>query len=560
MRSDTVSIGLLADFNVQNLSVLLQKSNRRYKVDCAQAPFGQTSSLLLDHEANFWLASYDAVVLWTMPERAVPSFIKVLGFEEYSPTELLREVGAFAELVERISEKVHTIIIPSWVAPGMERGWGALDLANGVGISNALMRMNLALADRFEGSRRVVLLDADRWMRTAGAVAFSPKLWYLSKTPYHRIVFQEAATDILAAIDGVRGHSKKIVILDLDNTLWGGIVGDLGWEKLRLGGHDSIGEAHVDFQKALKRLTNRGVVLAVVSKNEESIALEAIRQHPEMVLRTDDFAGWRINWGDKAKNIVDLLSELNLGLESAVFLDDSPFERARVREALPQVLVPDLPEDPTQYAVFLSRLSLFDNPAVSAEDRRRNKMYIADRERIVLRHEIASLDQWLKALELNVCVERLDHRNLERAAQLLNKTNQMNLKTRRMTASELMAWAQTDGHIVWTFRVWDRFGDYGLCGISSLAIDGATGQIEDFLLSCRVMTRGVENAMLATVAQYARDIGCDVLLVEYSASPKNSPCRSWLESTPSISLEGNRFMYSLRNPPLHPDHIRMSAQ
>lgn len=213
-------------------------------------------------------------------------------------------------------------------------------------------------------------------------------------------------------------------------------------------GHDSIGEAHVDFQVALKRLANRGVVLAVVSKNEESIALETIRQHPEMVLRTDDFAGWRINWEDKAKNIVDLLSELNLGLESAVFLDDSPFERARVRDALPQVLVPDLPEDPAQYAVFLARLGLFDNPTVSAEDRRRNKMYIADRERIVLKREIASLDQWLEALALNVCVERLDHRNLERAAQLLNKTNQMNLKTRRMTASELMAWAQTDGHMV----------------------------------------------------------------------------------------------------------------
>lgn len=159
-----------------------------------------------------------------MPDRAVPSFSKVLGFEEYSLTELLQEVGAFAELVERISEKVHTIIMPSWVAPGMERGWGALDLANGVGIGNALMRMNLALADRFEGNRRVVLLDADRWMRTAGAGAFSPKLWYLSKTPYHRIVFQEAATDILAAIDGIRGHSKKIVILDLDNTLWGGLL------------------------------------------------------------------------------------------------------------------------------------------------------------------------------------------------------------------------------------------------------------------------------------------------------------------------------------------------
>lgn len=560
MPVDDVAIGLLADFNVQNLSALLQNGKRRYKVGCDQAPFAQTISLLLDHRAEFWSASLDAVVLWTLPERAVPSFSNVLGFEKYSLTELLQEVGAFADLVERVPDKVHTIFVPSWTSPGAERGWGPLDLVNNVGVSNALMRMNLALADRFEGNRRVVLLDANRWMTAAGAGAFSPKLWYLSKTPYHRAVFQEAARDILSALDGIRGHSKKIVILDLDNTLWGGIVGDVGWEKLRLGGHDPMGEAYVDFQRALKRLTNRGVVLAVVSKNEESVAIEALRQHPEMVLRPGDFAGWRINWNDKARNIADLLAELNLGLDSAIFLDDSPFERARVREALPQVLVPDLPEDPTQYSLFVSRFSSFDNPVVSAEDRRRNKMYRADRERNALKNEIASLEDWLELLDLNVCVERLDHSNLERATQLFNKTNQMNLKTRRMPAAELLSWAQTKGHAVWTFRVWDRFGDYGLCGISSFVQDGATGHMEDFLLSCRAMTRGVEDAMLATVMQHAREVGCGVLSAKYVPSSRNVPCKRWLESLSPVSQEGNRFIFSLATPRARPRHIQLSAQ
>jgi FkbH-like protein len=558
MVANLISILLLADFNVQNLAVLLQKNANSYEINCVCAPFGQTVNLLLDTKAEFWSAPHDAVVLWTAPERAVPSFSKVLSFEEYSVEELLKEVDPFAALLERISDTVRAILVPSWIVPGIGRGWGPLDLTNGIGVANALMRMNIRLADVLGHNRRVVLLDSQRWITAAGAGAYNPKLWYLSKTPFHTAVFQEASRDILAVLDGVSGRSKKIVILDLDNTMWGGIVGEIGWEKLRLGGHDPVGEAFVDFQKALKRLMNRGVILALVSKNEESVALEAIDQNPEMILRRHDFVGWRINWRDKAQNIVELLSELNLGLESAVFLDDSPFERNRVRDALPQVLVPDLPPDPLHYSLFLSRLRCFDNPFVSSEDRSRTKMYVADRGRTELKNEIASLKEWLAKLELGIAVEPLSDENLERAAQLFNKTNQMNLSTRRLSATELFSWAQREGHTLWTFRVWDRFGDYGLCGISSLVRNSATGQIVDFLLSCRVMGRGVEDAMLAAVMQHAKDVGCGSVCAEYIPSAKNQPCRKWLQNLPGADMEANRFVFSSKNAVAFPPHIRIS--
>ncbi len=552
---DFFSLGLLADFNVQNLAILLQKNAERQRVKCVQGPFGQTLNVLLDSRADFWSAPHDAVVLWTAPDRAVPSFSKALAFEKYDVDDLLKDVDAFASLVEQIPLSIPTILIPSWTVPGIERGWGALDLVNGVGIANALMRMNLALADRFAQDRRIVILDSNRWMNAAGAGAYNPKMWYLSKTPFHTSVFQEASKDILATLDGIRGYSKKIIILDLDNTLWGGVVGDVGWEKLHLGGHDPVGEAFADFQKSLKRIVNRGVVLAIVSKNEESVAMEAIGQNPEMILKQDDFVGWRINWSDKAQNIADLLSELNLGLESAVFLDDSPFERARVREALPQVLVPDLPEDPMEYPGFLGRLRCFDNPFVSAEDRARTKMYVADRSRNELKKE-ASLEQWLAQLELGVFVEPLNDSNLERAAQLFNKTNQMNLSTRKLSASELVAWALEKGHTLWTFRVRDRFGDYGLCGICSLAHNGTSAQLVDFLLSCRVMGRGVEEAMVATAARQAKDLGCDVVSAEHIPTAKNKPIRKWLESLPGITMDGNTF--SLKNSFPYPPHIKIT--
>jgi FkbH-like protein len=378
----------------------------------------------------------------------------------------------------------------------------------------------------------------------------------MSKTPFQNSVFREASNDVLAALEGVHGRNKKALVLDLDNTLWGGIVGDDGWENLRIGGHDPLGEAFADFQKSLKRLVNRGVVLAIVSKNEESVALDAIRRHPEMVLKLEDFAAWKINWQDKARNITELMTELNLGLDSAVFLDDSAFERTRVREALPQVFVPELPADPMEYPTFLAALRCFDSPVISAEDRKRTTMYVADRQRTALKTEAGSLEDWLAQLDLRVSVEPLNDANLERAAQLFNKTNQMNMATRRLTAGELMAWSKADGHRLWTFRVADRFGDYGLCGISGFERDGDKGRLTDFLLSCRVMGRGVEDSMLCVVAQHAVSVGCDALLAEYVPSPKNQPCERWLQNHPRLRRDNGSFQMALADPPEMPAHVQ----
>jgi len=559
MSAPSLKIGLLCDFNSQNLAVLLQKNCTAGSVSCVQAPYGQTVSTLLDEKAEFWSVAYDAVVVWALPQLCVSGFQRVLACEEFSMNNLLAGVDSFAALIRQVPQSVRTIVVPSLTVPGAGRGLGTLDLMNNVGVANALMQVNLRLADQFAQDRRVVFLDAQRWLSAAGAAAYSPKLWYLSKTPFHNTVFREAAGDVLAALDGIRGRNKKVVALDLDNTLWGGIVGDDGWEKLRLGGHDPIGEAFVDFQKGLKRLVNRGILLAIVSKNEEATALEAIRRHPEMVLKLEDFAAWKINWDDKAQNIKDLMAGLNLGLDSAVFLDDSAFERGRVRDALAQVLVPDVPADPMELPSFLAGLRCFDNPFVSAEDRARTALYAADRQRVALKGGSHSLQEWLEQLELRVEVDTLNEASLERAAQLFNKTNQMNLSTRRLTAPELLAWSRRDGHRLWTFRVADKFGDYGLCGISSFVQEGSQGRLLDFLLSCRVMGRGVEEAMLCVVARHARSLGCEELRAEFIPSPKNQPCERWFQNHPAMHREERLFRLLLADAPEPPPHVRTNG-
>lgn len=554
VTNQAYKIGLISDFNQQNLAVLLGK-NPTVAATCQTAPYGQTLRLLLDPHDPFWTEALDALVLWALPQLAVPGFQKLLSGEEFSPAELLDQVDAFCGLVRTIPDRVRTIFLPAWVLPDGDRGLGPMNLAHNLGPGNLLLQMNLRLAAQLAADRRVILLDANQWLLTGGAG--SPKLWYLSKTPFANAVFQAAAGDILAALEGLHGRSKKVLILDLDNTLWGGILGDEGWEQLRLGGHDAKGEAFVDFQRHLQRLSRRGVLLALASKNEEATALHALRQHPEMILRPEDFAAWKINWNDKAANIAELMSELNLGLDSAVFLDDSAFERARVREALPAVLVPELPPDPLLYPAFLAGLKCFDSPVISPEDRARTTLYVADRQRTAAQSQYGSLAEWLQVLDLRVRAEPLTDANLERAVQLFNKTNQMNLSTRRLTADELLAWSTRPGHFLWTFRVADKYGDYGLCGLASLVHQDGRGQLLDFLLSCRVMGRGVEEAMLGTVAQTAIRLGCREIQAEHIPTPKNQPVEKWFSSQARLQKTGTQFRLSLAEPLEFPQHVRM---
>jgi FkbH-like protein len=312
----------------------------------------------------------------------------------------------------------------------------------------------------------------------------------------------------------------------------------------------------VDFQKALKALSQAGVVLAIASKNDESVALEVIDKHPEMILSRSDFAAWRINWVDKAQNIVDIANELNLDLSSVVYIDDSPAERNRIRSALPAVAVPDWPQDVFLYPASLMELAYFDKAAITAEDRQRSSMYVVDRERSSTRQHFQSLQDWLESLEMEVSVEGLSRSNLTRAAQLFNKTNQMNLATRRLTETELLNWSEAAGNELRVFRVSDKFGDYGLTGIVGLELNGGHVLIRDYLLSCRVMGRGVEQLMLAMAIDSARSRGASEIRAEYVPTSKNAPCLSFFKNASKFDCASDHlFKWRIHEDYPLPHHI-----
>ena len=340
------------------------------------------------------------------------------------------------------------------------------------------------------------------------------------------------------------GKAKKLVVTDLDGIMWGGVVGETGWAELDLGGHSHRGEAFVAYQQALKSLTRRGVLLGIVSKNDEAVAFEAIDQHPEMVLRRSDFAGWRINWGDKAQNLAELIDELNLGTDAVVFIDDEEIQRGRVREELPDVMVVDMPRDPSSYADIVSSLRCFDTPSLSSEDRQRALMAVTERERHTARQQVGSLKEWLAELEIRVSAFPFRNADSERITQLLNKTNQMNLSTRRMTEPQLLSWLQDDAHQLWSFRVADRFGDYGLTGLVGLAVKGETAEVTDFLLSCRAMGRRVEETMTHLLVDQAYAQGAKEVIANYQPTPRNAPClRFWMDSGFESTTE-HRFCWA----------------
>ncbi len=525
--SNTFDVLVVSDFNAELASRYLSADQSDPKCSATSAPYGQVFQVLSDTSPA---EAGRVALIWTRPEGVIPEYAKLLAGEQASATRLDEEVDAFAAMIKRFAPGCRHVLVASWIPTYQDRGMGLLSWGR-EGSAHHLARMNLRLSDALAGAADVFMLDSQSWIDASDGARDS-KSWFLTKSPFTEKVFKAAARDVKSALRTVSGLNRKLVVVDLDDTMWGGIVGDDGWENLRLGGHDHIGEAYVEFQRALMTLVRRGIAVAVVSKNDEAVALEAIASHPEMVIRSDDLAGWRINWKDKAQNIADLVKELNLGLQSTVFIDDNPAERGRVREALPEVLVPEWPTDPSRFADALRQLDCFDRAAITSEDRKRTQMYVQERARRGSLDIGSSPEEWLASLGVHVRVDPLSASNIKRVVQLLNKTNQLNLRTRRCTEQELTQWLEGDkNRDLVAVTVADRFGDVGLTGIVSWEQIGPTLEIVDYVLSCRAMGRQVEQLMVHIAVEAASRAKCETVIAQLIPTAKNRPCLEFWQNS-----------------------------
>ncbi len=374
---------------------------------------------------------------------------------------------------------------------------------------------------------KIYLLALDEWIASAGGVDawFDAGLWHLSKHEVQHAAapfYGDQAGRVLGAI---RGRSSKCLVLDLDNTLWGGVIGDDGVDGIVLGQGTAAGESHVALQRYAKRLSERGVILAVCSKNDEENARAPFRQHPEMLLKEADIACFVANWQDKAGNLRYIAETLNIGLDSLVFVDDNPVERALIRRELPMIGVPELPDDAAGYVSTLARAGYFESLEITAEDRERTEQYRANASREAMKASATDMAGFLDSLKMELTWAPFDQAGLKRIVQLINKTNQFNLTTRRYTEVKVLEFmaAEEEGRAV-TLQL--RLNDiYGENGIIALVIGEVTPgfelEVDTWLMSCRVLGREVEQTTLNLLAQRAIDLGCARIFGTYRPTEKN---------------------------------------
>ncbi|MBX3231200.1 MAG: HAD-IIIC family phosphatase [Labilithrix sp.] len=426
-------------------------------------------------------------------------------------------------------------LVANFLAP--EARLAKLFDANQTGsLTYKVMDLNRALLEKVSARAGCHVWDYAGLVSSVGTSRWTdPRLWALARNPIAAANQPAFAQHLTRTLRGTLKPAAKCLVLDLDNTLWGGVIGDDGVAGIHLG-DEHPGRAFKELQRAVLGLRDRGIVLALASKNDLATVQEALTSHPEMLIKMTDFAAVEINWERKSKNLKAIASDLNIGADSLVFFDDNPVERAEVKENLPEVIVVDVPVDPAHYVRALTELDVFDVPRLTKEDRLRAQSYQAQIERREAEATAGSLDEFLPTLNMEAEIGAWNAVQAQRITQLVGKTNQFNTTTRRLTEPEL-AKLHEEGLGVYWLRLTDRYGDLGLVGVFILTKEGDDAIVHSLVLSCRVANRGVEQTMVAYLAGKARAAGCKHLVGEFIPTKKNTPV---IELYPRLGFEKDR--------------------
>jgi FkbH-like protein len=466
------------------------------------------------------------------------------------------------QIVDNLRPFVSSAILVQTVAPPLEPLFGSFDRVEAGSPFAMIESLNRRIAE-WAADGSIVLVDISRLAASVGLENWDdPRHWHASKLSFAPSLLPVYGDVVARTIAAVRGLSRKCLVLDLDNTLWGGVIGDDGLAGIQLGQGSAAGEAFLAVQKMALELRARGVVLAVCSKNEDHNARLPFRDHPDMLLREDHIAVFQANWTDKAANLRAIASTLNIGVDALVFLDDNPAERMQVRRELPLVAVPELPDDPALFPRMLAAAGYFEAVGFSKEDRERANYYQANAQRAAALDASGDIGAYLASLDMICTIGPVDEIARPRVAQLINKSNQFNLTTRRYTESELAAAIQDPLRHVVQIRLVDRFGDNGIISVLIAEKKGETWEIDTWLMSCRVLGRRVEEACLAHLVEAARQAGARALIGTYIPSPKNGLVEDHyrkLGFSPESAAEGaSRWRLNLDG--LNPPRLEMSVE
>jgi len=504
------------------------------------APFGQLEQPLLDPENPLWQFNPDVVLIAFRPEDVDPDVIRrfhATGGDQFR--QVMSDLGSRIEAaVRRLRERSHAAVLVANAALPSQLPFGLFDANEPGALSHGLPQANAALAARARGLPGVSVWDYAGLVAAHGSATWTdPRLWALGRIAVSGPNQVHLGRHLARTIAALVRPPAKVLVLDLDHTLWGGVIGDDGLAGIELG-DDYPGSVFKSFQRAVLGLADRGILLAVASKNSPETVAQVFREHPEMLLREKDLVASHVNWGPKSRSLLAIAEELNLGADALVFFDDNPVERAEVRANAPAVAVIEVPADPLRYEAALLDSGFFDQVMISEEDRGRTTMYHQERERKELAGQFTDLSDFLKSLEMRAVVGRAGSASLGRIAQLVAKTNQFNLTTRRHDEATIAGMAGQPDYIVAWLRLTDRFGDQGVVAVGIVAVEAGVARVDTLLMSCRVMNRQVETALMAYLVEGARQLGAEQMVGVYLPTRKNGMVEGFYPGLGFEQVEG----------------------
>ena len=558
-----LKVAILSSFTLNGLNEVLHVKCSEIGIPYQSyiAGYNQYNQELLDSESELYQFSPDVTFL-------IIDIRKFLGESFYFPYKISvderkilvkQKIDEIENLVQNFEKNSSSkLIITNFNIPYYSPN-GIIETKSEFGFHEMIEEINKALRNLSKNHNSTYINDFNQFVSKYGEKnIFDYRQFHVGDIQISFNFIPTFANELLGYIKPLSGKNKKCIILDLDNTLWGGVIGEDGFDGIELG-HTSNGNAFVEFQKELLSLWNQGIILAVNSKNNFDDAMKVIREHPEMILREENFASIQINWNDKAQNIKQISDEINIGLNSFIFFDDDKINQERIHQEFPEILTIDLPKDPSQYAPILKDLNDFNVLQRTQEDAKRGEMYTQQKERKKLENSVSDLNEFLKQLDITVKIKKSNKFLIPRISQLTLKTNQFNLTTKRYQEEDIENLSNNTNYEVGCAQVIDKFGDNGITGAFIVKKNEKVWFIDTFLLSCRIMGRGVENAILSEILKQAKNNDIDEIKAEFIPTEKNQPAENFLANY-GFKKQDKFWIYKLNNDIKSPNHLKVEIE
>jgi FkbH-like protein len=562
-HKNKIRIAFVGSFTLNGFEETIQVQCNDEKINCTtyNSPYNQFNQEILNEDSNLYKFKPDVIFL-VIDSRTILEdlfYFPNINSEDEKKKYANKKFNEINNLIEIVTKKMQLkVVITNFTIPTYT-SLGIYDSKTEYGIKEIILDLNKKLKILSKNIDSCYIYDFNSFVTKFG----EKNVLDYKKMNYGDIkinfdIIPHLIYEFLGYVKPILGLNKKCIVLDLDNTLWGNIIGEDGFEGIKIGPYPE-GRSFVEFQRVIKSLSENGIILAINSKNNQKDAMKVINEHPHMILREKDFSCIKINWNDKISNMKEISNELNIGLDSIVFFDDDPVNRELLRMSIPEINTIELPEDPSTYAQILRNLNDFNTLKITKDDTERKIMYGQEQNRQKLESNTENLNEYLKKLNIKIKIKLDDKITISRMSQLILKTNQFNLTTKRYQEEQIKEFVEDKTMVVGCSEVEDKFGENGITNVFIIKTKSNEWIIDTFVLSCRVMGRGIEEGILGKILEIAKSKGIEKITATFIPTEKNKPSENFLKNY-GFKKEKENWTFLLKNKIKIPDHLQVELK